>query len=212
MLQETTMKTTLTQRIFSATVVAAFLLLSTTSFAALNAYLTLKGSNGKSYTCTADASGQFSFKDVQPGTYKLVWVLPKGDGEPTGACTIQISSFSWGATNTSSVGNGGGMGAGKSTVTTTTTTTETTTTLDQAGKSTPVTRSNISNNRSSGAGAGKVSVQDLHFTCDASKLKSSVEPGGMYETIILEDVMVSSVSSPSGKVSAASWDLAKGKN
>ncbi len=209
------MKTTFTQRIFSATVVAAFLLLSTTSFAALNAYLKLEGAK-QSYTCTADNSGQFSFKDVQPGTYKLVWVLQKGEGAPTGDCSIEISSFSFGASNQSSVG-GGGMGAGKSSVTTTTTTTEvTTTTVDAVQKQ--KTKSNNSNERivsptpgPGGSGAGKVSVQDIHFRCDASKLKKSTEQGGMYETIILEEVIVSSVSSPSGKVGGMSYDLVMSK-
>ena len=203
------MKTTFTQRIFGATVVAAFLLLSTTSFAALNAYLTLKGSNSKSYTCTADNSGQFSFKDVEPGTYKLVWTL-KGEGEPTGPCSIEISSFSWGTSNPVSGGRRG-MSAGKSTISTTTTTTETTTTTDQAGRTSPVSRGNVTNNPTIGGGAGKVSVQGISFTCNASKLRKSTEAGGMYETIILEEVMVSSVSSASGKVDRMSWDLATNK-
>lgn len=208
------MKTTFTQRIFGATVVAAFLLLSTTSFAALNAYLTLKGANGKSYTCTADNSGQFSFKDVQPGTYKLIWTLPKGDGAPTGECAIEISSFSWGASNSTSVG-GSGMGAGKSTISTTTTTETTTTTIDETSNNqVKRSKSNVSNNRSTGAGAGKVSLQDIHFRCDATKLRKSGGTQEEYLTVVMEEVMVSSVTTVTGKVKnmIATYDLATGKN
>ena len=213
------MKTS-SNRIFGISFVLAAMLISTSSFAALNAYLKLKGSNGKTYKTTADASGKFSFSNVEPGNYKLVWVLPPGEGSPTGDCEIHIESFSWGATNT-----GGTIDAplstdaqGKSTPATRSNISNNRSSgggtevspepVEMQGKSTPVTRSNISNNRSSGGGTGKVQLQDFHFKTNASKLSKD---GDEYYTVVFEDILISSYTAPSGNVGGlqCTYDLKK---
>ena len=212
------MKSIFNQRVLGISLVLASMLISATSFAALNAYLQLKGSGGRSYSCSADASGNFSFTNVEPGNYKLVWVLPGGSGEPSGACKIELSSFSWGTSNSGAI-------SGES----------------FQGKSTQVTRSNISNNRSagsgdpgpadatgnklsvksssniqnnlsaggSGGGSGKVSVSDFHFTCDASQVSKS---GSELSCTVLDNIVVTGSTSPSGKVGSmtTTYDLKKG--
>lgn len=50
----------------------AILALATTSQAALNAYLQLKNTKtGDTFKCQLDTRGKFTFKDVPPGTYEL---------------------------------------------------------------------------------------------------------------------------------------------
>lgn len=177
------MKTSSTKRILGLSFVLSALLISSSSFAALNAYLKLKGSNGKTYTTTADASGKFSFSNVEPGTYKLLWVLPPGEGAPTGSCSIEIASWSSGGSNKSSVGSTG-MSSGK-------------TAAPATGKT---------SDYGGGGSTGKVQFQDFHFTTNASKLSKD---GDNFYAVVFEDILVSSISSPSGNVSnmTATYDL-----
>jgi hypothetical protein len=81
--------------------VLALFVFTSSSFAALNAYLQLKGQkSGKTYKCKLDESGKFSFSDVEAGTYDLVFVLDGTRSQDDGVIqTIEISSFSWGASN-----------------------------------------------------------------------------------------------------------------
>ncbi|MEP7234645.1 MAG: hypothetical protein ABI778_05050 [Ignavibacteriota bacterium] len=207
------MKTILNRRILGVFIVVASLVVTSTSFAALNAYLKLKRSDGKTYSCTCDAGGNFKFLNVEPGTYKLLWVVGQGEGSLSEPSSIEISSFSWGATNTGSMLS---SEQAKSTQVTRSNisnnrTAGTVETGAADATSQPVTKSssNIQNNLTTGGGTGKVSVQDLHYTCTSSQVSKS---GTDNFVIVLEDVVVSSVTSPSGKIGSmrATWDLAKG--
>jgi hypothetical protein len=140
--------------------------------------------NGKTYEATTDNNGNFSFVNVEPGTYKLIWVLPKGTTpQNTESTSIEISSFSWGATN-SSPSSTGSMAQGKSTPVTRSNISNNRggASVDgelSQGKSTPVTRSNISNNRTG---------SQLHVS------------GSECFTVVLEDVVISSVTTAGGTV------------
>ena len=69
---------------------------SSVSFGGIEAYLNLKGSNGQSYKATPDASGKFTFEDVEPGTYRLLFVGSPAIFESAHPPLIEIQSFSWG--------------------------------------------------------------------------------------------------------------------
>ncbi|HET9135074.1 MAG TPA: hypothetical protein VFO76_00440 [Candidatus Kapabacteria bacterium] len=138
--------------------------------------------NGKTYEATADENGNFSFTGVEPGTYKLVWVLPKGTTpQNTESASIEISSFSWGASNSTPTGS-----------------------MAQ-GKSTPATRSNISNNRGGASVDGELSQgkstpatrSNISNNRTGSQLQVS---NGECFTVVLEDVVISSVTTASGTV------------
>jgi len=165
------------------------------SFAALNAYLKLKSlSGGKTYTCKLDEKGEFSFVNVEPGKYDLVFVLDGSRSTDDGTIqSIEISSFSWGASNT----------AGKQ------------------GKSTPVTRSNISNNRTATVDAkgpevtcnGKtVATGDLDGDGIPDVLASSViwsPKSNIHSTlldVIFHEITVTNSTTVEGKLKA-SWNL-----
>ncbi|MDP4220866.1 MAG: type VI secretion system tube protein Hcp [Bacteroidota bacterium] len=92
------------------------LLISANSFAAVDAYLVLEGTNvDATFKCKIDGAGECDFKDVKPGTYKVTLVASPeyftshgSDGK-----TIEISSFSFGVSNPTAAGSSGGMGTGK---------------------------------------------------------------------------------------------------
>lgn len=79
---------------------------STVSVAAESVHLFLKGNNGKTYKTSTDASGKFSFDNVEPGKYELVWVLPDGTTpDKIESAAIEIESFSWGVSQMSHHGS-----------------------------------------------------------------------------------------------------------
>ncbi|HET9135075.1 MAG TPA: hypothetical protein VFO76_00445 [Candidatus Kapabacteria bacterium] len=171
--------------ILTSLFVAAITLLSSQTLAASGQHLTLKGTNGKTYSATTDASGIFIFTDVEPGTYKLIWVLPDGTTpQNTQSAKIEITSFSWGETASPTLASTMSdyvRGRSSSTPPTPKPMGLVSGTSNAQGKSTPVTRSNISNNRS------------------GSELQVS---GSECFTVLLEDVVISSVTTVTGTVSA----------
>jgi hypothetical protein len=194
------MNHTLNHRLIVAAMFAlAATIFASNSFAALNAYLTLKGANGKTYQSTVDPNGKFSFTNVEPGTYSLIWVCDDGSNPPS---SIEISSFSWGATNSGSVSSGS-MSSGRASGTVQT-------------KTSQVTRSNISNNRVSCPSGVTVATGDVDGDGTADMITSPVtitspsltKVGMTYQKIVFENVMVSSVCSPGGACKA-SWNLKK---
>ena len=217
-----------TNRILAASLfMLAVLFLASNSFAALNAYLQLKGQKqGKIYTAKPDASGKFTFSNVDPDTYDLVFVYAVDKAGNTGSdartatatggavdptpATIEIPSFSWGATN-SSGSMSGSMSQGKEAV---------------QGKSTPVTRSNISNNRSFTVDAQgptvdgvAVATGDLNgdgipdvIAKSVSSPVSSPSPDGSESSkVVIHDITIMKACSPSGKMNPSGWDLATQK-
>jgi len=92
-------------RLFQLTVFfIALTFFTTLSLAAETVHLHLKDAKGKIYKCNTDATGKFSFPNVEPGKYELIWVLPDGTTpDNTESCSIEIQSFSWGASNTRTV-------------------------------------------------------------------------------------------------------------
>jgi hypothetical protein len=184
---------------FASLVVALATFFSAPSFAALNAYLKLKStSGGKTYSCKLDESGKFSFENVEPGKYDLVFVLDGSRSTDDGTIqSIEINSFSWGASNS----------AGKQ------------------GKSTPVTRSNISNNRTANktftvdatgptvtCNGKTVATGDLDGDGIADELSSSIiwSPKSNLRSssadVILHDIVVTNATTVEGKCKA-SWNL-----
>jgi hypothetical protein len=187
--------------------VLALSFLASNSFAALNAYLQLKGQkSGKTYKCKLDESGKFSFHDVEPGQYDLVFEVTATDqAGNTGAdsrtmpTSIEISSFSWGMSNSGSLSVSGVQ-----------------------GKSTPVTRSNISNNRTAGSaappevtsGGVRVATGDVNGDGVADMITSPVtvkgwDPStkqGVMSKVVIHDIVIMSVSSPEGTVKGG-WNL-----
>lgn len=165
--------------------IVAITFISSQTLAATGQHLTLKGTNGKTYSATTDASGTFTFTNVEPGTYKLIWVLPNGTTpQNTQSAKIDISSFSWGETASPSLASTMSdyvRGRSSSTPPTPKPMGLVSGTSNAQGKSTPVTRSNISNNRS------------------GSELQVS---GSECFTVLLEDIVVSSVTTATGTVSA----------
>jgi hypothetical protein len=195
--------------------VMSLLVLSTSSFAALNAYLKLKPSKGTkgeaTYQCKLDESGKFSFHDVAPGQYDLVLEVTAtdqagntGSDSKTMPSSIEISSFSWGTSNSGSLS-----------------------TSAVQGKSTQVTRSNISNNKSA---TWTVDSQPPDVTCDGVRVATGDVNGdgvpdmitsavtvkgwdpekkeGISSKVVIHDITIMSVSSPEGACKA-SWDLKK---
>ncbi len=79
-------------------IIALLATMSIESFAALNAYLKLKrAKDGKTYTAKVDATGKFSFDNVEPGKYDLIIGLEGTPSEEDRTIrSIEISSFSWG--------------------------------------------------------------------------------------------------------------------
>lgn len=205
--------------------VLMFSFLCVNSFAALNAYLKLKSlSGGKTYTCKLDNNGKFSFENVEPGKYDLIFVLDGSKSQDDGTIqSIEISSFSWGASNTAGK-------QGKSTpVTRSNISNNRTGSTDggdptpseKQGKSTPVTRSNISNNRTATVDAqgpvvtcnGKtVQTGDLDGDGVPDELSSSViwSPKSNIRStspeVILHEIVVTSSTTAEGKLKA-SWNL-----
>jgi hypothetical protein len=165
--------------------VAAITLLASQTLAASGQHLMLKGANGKTYSATTDASGIFIFTNVEPGTYKLIWVLPAGSTpQNTQSAKIDISSFSWGETASPTLASTMSdyvRGRSSSTPPTPKPMGLVSSGSVAQGKSTPATRSNISNNRS------------------GSELQLS---GSECFTVLLEDVVISSVTTATGTVSA----------
>jgi hypothetical protein len=211
---------------FSRTVLASLIIMLATfitapSFAALNAYLKLKSlSGGKTYTCKLDESGKFSFENVEPGKYDLVFVLDGSRSSDDGTIqSIEINSFSWGASN--ALGK-----QGKSTpVTRSNISNNRTGSVEPSGKQgtgSPVTRSNISNNRTATVDAkgpevtcnGKVvATGDLDGDGVPDELSSSViwSPKSNIRStsasdIILHEIVVTNSTTAEGKVKA-SWNL-----
>jgi hypothetical protein len=182
---------------FASLVVALATFFSVPSFAALNAYLKLKSvSGGKTYTCKLDQSGKFSFENVEPGTYDLVLDGSRSSDDGT-IQSIEINSFSWGASNTTG----------------------------KQGKSTPVTRSNISNNRTANktftvdatgpvitCNGKTVPTGDLDGDGIPDEISSSIiwSPKSNLRSssadVILHDIVVTTAATVEGKMKA-SWNL-----
>jgi len=185
---------------WASLIVALATFFSAPSFAALNAYLKLKSlSGGKTYTCKLDDNGKFSFENVEPGKYDLIFVLDGSRSTDDGTIqSIEISSFSWGASNT----------AGKQ------------------GKSTPVTRSNISNNRTANTRTATVDAQGPIVTCNGKTVATGdLDGDGIPDVlsasviwspksnlrssspdVILHDIVVTSSTTVEGKVKP-SWNI-----
>jgi len=198
------------QTAFAGIFVLAVLLFASNSFAALNYYLTLKGQKqGKIYKATPDAGGKFTFTNVEPDMYDLTFVVTATDqagntGSDAKVSKIEISSFSWGTTNSGSVVS---------------------VVPGETGRNTPVTRSNISNNRSFTVDATapvvtlsgtRVATGDLNGDGVPDVISSPVsvtidshptDPSQVSQ-IVLKNILVMSVSSPSGACKA-SYDLKK---
>ena len=194
------MKTTFTSRILKASFVLAAMLFATSAFAA-KGIIVIKpssGGTGKTYSCTPDASGKFSFSNVEPGTYKLLWVLPEGtDPIKTGSCSITVG-FTY--AKRAAIDDNQTKDVTNVTSTLTTEMSPASGGSDPQGKQTGprVSKSNVSNNRTSGGGSGKVSVSDLSITRDAS---SFTNDGGDLYTVLLEDIQITDPN-PHGTVSA----------
>ncbi|MBS1903814.1 MAG: FG-GAP repeat protein [Bacteroidetes bacterium] len=189
-----------TRMTFATLLALAIVLFASNTFAALNAYLQLKGTkSGKIYKSSLDASGKFSFSNVEPGTYSLIFVSEDGSNPPA---SIEIQSFSWGATNSGSMSSGS-MSSGRASASATT------------SKNSPVTRSNISNNRVSCPSGVTVSTGDLDGDGIPDVITSPVtisisnadgSRGQVFSKVVLQDITVSSACSPSGACKG-NWNL-----
>ena len=217
----------------SILVLLASLLFTVNALAAVDAFIWFQGTSGEgTYKGKVDpATGDCVIKDMPAGTYHVSLVASpefftttNAGGVPSG--TIEISSFSWGVTNPSSLGGGsGGAGAGKSKF-------NEITIKKTTDKASPELASTTAagSGGGSGGGAGKASMSDIsattksdksspkladavttapssggftHKTCPLSVRKAGTEQKDFY-VVTLQDIFVSSVSSPSsGDVSVA---------
>jgi hypothetical protein len=178
-------------------VLIALAFFTTASFAAESVHLMLKGSGGKVYACKTDASGKFTFDKVEPGTYQLVCILPDGKSpDNTESASIEIQSFSWGATQMGS--HGGSTGAGR--VTTTSTTTPALDPDDDgdgvSSEKITKSRSNIQNNRT-------INTSRDNIKHNAASKDFQQLPGGKYCVVVMKDIVVSSLGSCEGSCSMA---------
>jgi type VI protein secretion system component Hcp len=114
------MKTITSTRFASAAIIAFLftIIFTANSFAAMDYFLRLEGLKGEGvYQATIDpATGDCVVKGVPAGTYTASIVCSPeyfASLGKTGGQTIEISSFSWGASNSSSIGSGTGAGRGK---------------------------------------------------------------------------------------------------
>lgn len=88
-------------------------------------YMKIEGVDGEAQIVPVDNNGACAFKNVKPGNYKAYLLLPavqkireaaaKGKGDDGHKEWIEIQSWSWGASNPSSVSGGGGTGREAST-------------------------------------------------------------------------------------------------
>ncbi len=164
---------------------------STVSVAAESVHLFLKGSNGKTYKTSTDASGKFSFDNVEPGKYELVWVLPDGTTpEKIESAAIEIESFSWGlsqrTTETPTAAQApGGTGrpspSGPS---------------GGAPTGQPAPPPGIGTGGSSGSGDRTKSRSNIQNNFTSEDFR--VVAGGKYYAVVLKDVVISSLSSCEG--------------
>lgn len=185
---------------------AVLALFTTASIGAETVHLYLKGTKGKTYKVVkTDPQGKFSFDDLEPDTYTLIWILPDGTTpENTESASIEIESFSWGVSqmnhhgsSTSSnqrtsepaqqaatpVGSGsdrptGGPSGGAPT-----------------GQPTPPPGMGGGGGGGSAERSGKItkSRSNIQNNRMASEFKSM--PGGKYYVVLMEDIVISSASS-----------------
>ena len=178
------MKHSFINRILLASFALSFVVMASNAEAALNAYLKLKGANGKSYTCTPDANGKFSFKDVAPGKYELQIVgSPEYfmDKEKGHKDELELESFSWGVANGKSkplsvtksptAGTDDGAAAGSD--------------LSGGGLTEPTAK----------AKALRDKIRSLRVS-----IENPTSNGDEMYKVVLEDIVISSVSSPSGTI------------
>lgn len=113
--QEKTMKTIITK--LAALILFAMIALNTVS--ATPIYMKIEGVDGEAQVAEVDQNGACSFKDVKPGKYKAYLLLPAVQKVRAAASrssnkddahkeTIEIASWSWGATNSNTMSSGGG--------------------------------------------------------------------------------------------------------
>ena len=120
------MKHSITNRFAFASIIAFVfsLMITANAFAAVDMFLQLDGISGEgTYKAKIDLiTGNVEIKNVPAGHYKTTLLISQGamasrmsssGDNATVPTTIAISSFSWGATNSSSVGSGTGLGTGK---------------------------------------------------------------------------------------------------
>ncbi|MEP7234033.1 MAG: type VI secretion system tube protein Hcp [Ignavibacteriota bacterium] len=190
-------------------VLALSVLSTSVSFGALNAYLKLKGQHsGKSYKAVPDASGKFSFKDVAPDTYTLVFVgspaspavTVKGESSDDGHKDwIEISSFSFGSSNSGSMTTGSGA-SGREASAPSVSEIVVTKQMDAVSPR-GVTVASGAPNRSTLA---TQCAKGTHFP--PVKLEMRTTGSGDPSTVVYQDIVVASTGTLDGAVKA-SWNL-----
>ena len=189
--------------IYRFTVASLFILAlsifgASASFGALNAYLKLQGkTNGKSYKVTPDANGKFSFQKVEVGSYQLQLVASdeyfaaKQKDKDAHKDEIQLMSFSWGASN-SIVSNSGNADRESSAPSVSEIVVK---------KSTDKSSPGVASGDLNGNGTADLAAPQKIREAKGVSLQNPMQAGSKYYVIILDNVMVSSVCSPSGTIS-----------
>ncbi|MEI8135160.1 MAG: type VI secretion system tube protein Hcp [bacterium] len=177
------MKTTSNRRILVTGLfaIAFFFVTSAAAFGSWNAYLQIKDEKGKTYKAKPDANGKFSFGEVQPGKYKLYVVGSEDFFAPSAdgkKGTIEISSFSWGMNQ-----HQGTMGSGST---------------GRQGSTPSVSEVVVTKTMDNASTSLKSPI--------TVNLSNPTKEGDLYCTIVMQDIFVDAVCSPSGTVKG-NWNL-----
>ncbi|HYM19786.1 MAG TPA: FG-GAP repeat protein [Candidatus Kapabacteria bacterium] len=190
--------------------ILAVTVLASNSFAALNAYMVFKGqTNGKTYKATPDADGKFTFSNVDSGMYSLILVIDAAGNAPPSAekkksdehpKSIELMSFSWGATNAGAriTNRPQGSNAQLSSASKTGAPASPTFTPDVVGQY----QTRVATGDLNGDGIPDVIVSSVTATIDTHSADAS-----QVSTVILQNVLVTSACSPTGKVTSRGWDI-----
>ena len=206
------MKPSIVNRFPLASIIAFVfsLMLTANAFAAVDMFLQIEGISGEgTYKAKVDpATGNVEIKNVPAGRYKTTLLISQAamasrmsssDGNTTAPSTIEISSFSWGVSNSSSMGKGSGMGAGKVSMQDMSVTPGSTT----AGSGTSGSNENPTESVSSTLSSTPTTGGFTHKTFPLLTVRKAGSEQKEYYKVVFEDIIISSIAPTGGAEGSA---------